>query len=204
MSRKKYIDKALEYTPMENEAKILTLYMRNIKETEFKTFSTFYYILPAIGNQIDSLSESQYENKNREYIKLYSEFLDKWDSSQPHFPGFSKAMVFENLKKVIDQLVALSPRYVTFDLTEDCSIFFQSSVNNKNIYLELFFTEDTEDLVEAIINIYEGGKCTLAYGGSIKSAFSEINSIVSKNLRNIEPTPSSYDLSDSTFATAAL
>jgi hypothetical protein len=90
------------------------------------------------------------------------------------------------IKTTINNILSLNPSYITFELTEDCSVFFQTSVKNKSIYLELFFTKDVVGEVEAITNIYENGKCIFAYGGSIEDAFSQIDKQLNKNTSVIE------------------
>jgi len=188
------------FTPMEDESKILEYYMRNFKETgEVGYQPVIRSVLHFHKIPRTTFVESQYENKNREFIKLYTEFIAKWNADETHFAGFSKAMVFEKIKEVFDRLLGLSPNYITFELTEDCSVFFQSSVYNKNIYLELFFLDDVEDSVEAITNIYQDGKCTYAFGGTIENTFLQIEKKILKYIWKIEPTPSSYDLSESAF-----
>ena len=89
--------------------------------------------------------------------------------------------MFEKTKEVIDKLLTLDPEYITFELTEDCSVFFQSLVNDKNIYLELFFTKDVEEGVEIVTNIYQDRKNIFAYGGSIEDIFSKIKTRISRH-----------------------
>lgn len=97
-------------------------------------------------------------------------------------------MTNEEIKKERDSLVAktkqiegilltFNPKYITYDLTGDSSIFFQTSINDKNIYLEIFIDHDPTDNIEAVIIIYQNKKCILLDGGTIESAFSHIKNI---------------------------
>jgi len=74
-------------------------------------------------------------------IKLYSEFLLKWEQRKPHFPDFDKTFVFENIKLVIDNLRSLSPSYITFEFTNDGSVFFQSFSKRKKHLLGIIFCQ---------------------------------------------------------------
>ncbi|CAN5176859.1 hypothetical protein BH23BAC1_BH23BAC1_50230 [soil metagenome] len=189
-----------KYTPMEDKAQILSLYRWHLqkKEEGTKDFTNVIRILKLFPLK-SHIHEIQYENKDREFIKLYKEFMSKWEVKEVYFKNFPKAMVFEKTKEVILLLLSIFPNYIKFDLTEDCSVFFQASVNNFNIYLELFFTEDEEDGVEAILNIYQESKCIFAYGGSIEDSFIKISSIVSQDNLVAEPTPTTYELPESTL-----
>ena len=114
-------------------------------------------------------------------IKLYSEFLLKWEQRKPHFQDFDKTFVFENIKLVIDNLRSLSPCYITFEFTNDGNVFFQSLVNEKNVYLELYFANDIKEETEAVVNLYQNGACVFAFGGAIENTFSNLYSRVFKN-----------------------
>src|SRR6266487_696787 len=116
------------FTPMEENTSLFPLYVNYPRQTAFLENDPICIIIhsdniPNIELFIPTLSKSFLENKNREYIKLYTEFLIKWEEKQMHFGNFSKAFVFEKIKEVIDSFLTLNPSYVTFDLTEDCSIF---------------------------------------------------------------------------------
>lgn len=191
----------LPYTAMEESADTLALY-KDYKETGAWEPKYTYEIL--FENQLINIHPSTLERffkekKSRMYIQLFVEFLKKWDKKEANFRGFPKATVFEKTKKVIDELLTLDPEYITFELTEDCSVFFQSLVNGKNIYLELFFTKEVKDEVEVITNIYQGGKNIFAYGGSIEDIFDKIETRVSQPHWYIEPTASFYGVSEPSF-----
>jgi len=79
------------------------------------------------------------------------------------------------IEELVENLVSLNPEYISFELTTDSSIFFQSIIKNKTVYLELFFEENEERLeVELITNVYHEGKPILAYGGTIEDTFNRI------------------------------
>lgn len=75
------------------------------------------------------------------------------------------------------RLLTFNPEYISHDMTGDSSIFFQTSINDKNIYLEIFIDHDPTDNIEAVIIIYQNKKCILLDGGTIESAFSHIKNI---------------------------
>lgn len=196
-----------KYTPMAEDASFIAYYMRNSRETGSLDKDPYCIVInqsEAKNNilPITTLNQFFAEQKDREYMKLYSEFLLKWKQHKPHFSGFAETFVFENIKLVIDSFLSLNPSYVTFELTDDCSVFFQSLVNEKNIYLELYFTNDVKDGVEAITNIYQNGECVFAYGSTIENTFSKISS-KAKKLYWLEATSqSAYELSEQTFASS--
>lgn len=196
------------YTPMEEGAVLLTFYHRRNKETGFKEeriatefglidLDHYYFQVSNSPTRLQSLIE----NRSRKYIKTYSDFLLKWNKMGSHFAGHSKPFVFDMIKYVIGELLQMDPQYLTFNLTEDGSVFFQSMVNEHSIYFELFFIDDMEERTEAITNIYKDGKSIFAYGGKIDEAFSKINAKLSRVPSFVfEPTSEFYDLSRSTAA----
>jgi hypothetical protein len=189
------------YTPMEASASILPLYMRRFKETG--PFEDKAILIVPNSTDDPYLEKHFTENKNRSYIKLNIEFCQKWNVFESHFKNFSKDFVFEKIKEVINSFLSLNPDYITFDLTEDCSVFFQASVNGFNVYYELFFVGDLREQVEAVINVYNEGNCIFAFGGSIYEAFQKLKLRVVKQ-NNIEPTCSAYVLSEPTLTPTGL
>lgn len=144
------------------------------------------------------------EENSREYIKLNSKLHEKWIEKSAIFSGFPKVLVFQKSKELIDKLLALSPRYVTFDLTEDVSVFFQASKNEYSIYSELFFTEEVNDKFEVVTNIYKDGKSILAYAGNIDETFSKIEAFVADPQTNFVWTEQDAYLSNAAFTATAL
>lgn len=193
-----------DYTPLDENAKILRFYTKNVRSTNpFGSYREI--IIRTITNKtelpfITTIEDFWLENKERQFIKLYSEFLVKWSKHKANFSTFGQAFVFDKIKIVIDRFLTLRPSYITFDLTDDCSVFFQALVGGKNIYLELFFTSDVEEDVEAILNVYQNRECVFAYGGTIENTFSKITSIVKKDYYADEPTRTDYDLSGTPIA----
>lgn len=127
---------------------------------------------------VSTINKFSFEKRNRKYIELFTEFISKWQHHNEYFNGFSQTFVFEKIKETIDNFLILNPNYIVFDLTADCSVFFQTLINGFNIYFELYFTNDSDNSVEAIINIYDNGECIFAYSGSIEVVFSKISSKV--------------------------
>src|SRR5690606_31746176 len=111
------------------------------------------------------------EKKNRRYVEYISEFTNNWNLKKPRFNTFTKDFVWNNFKTALDQLLQLKPDSLSFNLTNDCSIFFSAQVKESNIYFELFFDEETEGFVEAITNIYKDGIVVLAYGSTMDETF---------------------------------
>lgn len=194
-----------DYTRLDENAQILRFYTKNVSSTDsFGSYKNI--IIRTIANKaevpsISTIKDFWLENKERQFIKIYFEFLVKWSEHKANFYTFEEAFVFDKIKLVIDLFLTLSPSYITFDLTDDCSVFFQALVDGKNIYLELFFTNDVKGGVEAVLNVYINSECVFAYGGTIKNTFSKITSMVKKDYYADEPTSTDYALSETLIAT---
>lgn len=153
---------------------------------------------------LSSIKASAQEKKNRRYVEYISEFSKNWTSKKLHFNSFTKDFVWDKFKTTIDQLLQLKPDYISFNLTNDCSIFFKAMVKGKNIYLELFFDEETEENVEAIVNIYKDGKVVIAYGGSIEETFQKVQELFIAKDKITVSTSIPYAISGTYFATAEI
>ncbi len=151
---------------------------------------------------LSSIKASAQERKSRKYVEYISEFSKNWNSKKSHFNSFAKDFVWDKFKTTVDQLLQLRPDYISFNLTNDCSIFFKAMVKGKNIYLELFFDEEVEDNVEAIVNIYKDGKVVIAYGGSIEETFQKVQKLLSSKDKITVSTSIPYAISGAYFATA--
>jgi hypothetical protein len=151
---------------------------------------------------LSSIRASAQEKKSRRYVEYISEFSKNWDSKKPHFNSFAKDFVWDKFKTTIDQLLQHKPDYISFNLTNDCSIFFKAIIKGKNVYLELFFDEEVEGNVEAIVNIYKDGKVVIAYGGSIEETFQKIQELFNSKDKITVSTSIPYAISSAYFATA--
>ncbi len=151
---------------------------------------------------LPSIKASALEKKNRKYVEYISEFSKDWDSKKTHFNSFTKDFVWNNFKIIIDQLLQLKPDQVSFSLTNDCSIFFKALVKEKNVYLELFFDEESDGCVEAIVNIYSEGKVVIAYGGNVERTFQKIQEVFVAKDKITASTSIPYAIS-SAYLTAA-
>ena len=153
---------------------------------------------------LSSIKASAQEKKDRRYVEYMSEFSKNWNLKRIHFSSFTKDFVWNKFKTTINQLLQLKPDYVFFNLTDDCSIFFKSMLKGNNIYLELFFDEDSEEDVEAIANIYRDGKVVIAYGGNIEDTFGKIQELFLTKDKITVSTSIPYAISGPYFATAEL
>jgi hypothetical protein len=151
---------------------------------------------------LSSIQASAQEKKNRRYVEYLSEFSRNWDLKNHPFKSFIKDFVWDKFKIAIDQLLQLKPDYVSFNLTDDHSIFFKSVAKGNNIYLELFFDEDSQENVEAIANVYKDGKVALAYGGNMEDTFGEIQKLFPTKDKVTVPTSIPNAISSAYFATA--
>jgi hypothetical protein len=148
-----------------------------------------------------SIRASAQERKDRRYVEYISEFSKSWNSNRLHFNSFTKDFVWDKFKITIDKLLQIRPDYITFNLTNDCSIFFKAILKGLNIYLELFFDEDSEESTEVIVNIYQDGKVVMAYGGNIEETFQKIQGISTTKDKIVESTSIPYAISSVYFAT---
>ena len=153
---------------------------------------------------LSSIKASALEGKNRKYVEYLSEFSKNWNLKKSHFNSFTRDFVWEKFKIIIDQLLQLKPDYLSFNLTDDCSVFFKSIVKGNNIYLELFFDEGSEENVEAIVNIYKDGKVVTAYGGNIESTFDKIQELFLAKDKITVSTSIPYAISSAYFTPVKL
>ncbi|WP_276372966.1 hypothetical protein [Chryseolinea sp. H1M3-3] len=166
--------------------------------------------LSLIGNQasqgatlsLSSIRAAAQQKKDRKYVQYISQFSKDWNLKRPHFASFTKDFVWDKFKSAIHQFLQLKPDFVSFNLTDDCSIFFKGIVKENNIYLELFFDNETEDNVEAIVNIYKDGKVVIAYGGGIENTFEKIQELLVNKDKIPVSTPLPNAISEPYFATA--
>lgn len=112
----------------------------------------------------------------KEYITQIISFSGKLiDASKSFFKELNPTLVFVKVNEVLGSLIALEPSSLTTDLTEDRSVFFKTSINGYNIYLELFFFTTSETLdSEAILNIYKDKLNIYAFGGEVFECIEKI------------------------------
>ena len=120
--------------------------------------------------------------------ELFRLYLEKdWLTHQTQFEAIiarnSEALkdldttiVQETFKATSYILLYLSPKYLQYSITADNSIFFQLEVNERAIYLDLFFEKQEKNtvLVEAAVNIWHNGNCAYAFSGTLKETTSKI------------------------------
>jgi hypothetical protein len=150
---------------------------------------------------LSSIAVSSQEKRNRRYVGYLSEFGRIWSLKKHQFTSLRKDFVWDQFKTTLDQLLQLKPEHLSFDLTDDLSIFFKAITKEYNLYLELFF-EELDQTVESVVNIYRDGKVVLAYGGSIESTFNKIHELPTKNSKPIVQTAIPNAISSTPFATA--
>lgn len=155
------------------------------------------------GKASSPIKTSAAEKRSRRYLEYVTEF-EKLAAGKTHLiETLNRDLVWESFKTVIDQLLASKPQFISFDLTEDNSIFFKSVVKDYNIYLEVFFDED-EARSEAVLNVYKDGKVTLAYGGELNATLKKITELSSSKDKIVDSTSIPYEISGPYFATATL
>ena len=126
---------------------------------------------------------SEAKNNDKKYIEHYDDFLQKWKVCNSEFESFEEILVFEKFKVIINKLLAFNPQYITFSITDEQSIYFQSSIEDHNIYFELYFDRAFPDGTHSVINIFKNKKPLIAFEGSINECISEIsNQIIPKDL----------------------
>ena len=99
--------------------------------------------------------------------------MNKWSEKGNLFKDSDVLLISSSIKEVLDSIIPLQPSFLSFDFTEDSSVFFKAVLNDFNIYLELFFDSDNSE-VEAILNIYKEKVNIFAFGGEIIDCFEKI------------------------------
>lgn len=146
------------------------------------------------------IKTSAEEKLSRRYLQYASEFLRLWRSKEQLFAGYNTEYIWQTYKSVIHEVLQLKPGYISFDLTDDSSIFFKANVKEFNVYLEVFF-EDDSLACESVVNIYQDGKVILAYGGQLNAVFSKIEDVCGHKTKVIPSTSATYEVSGAYFAT---
>jgi hypothetical protein len=113
------------------------------------------------------------EEFSKDFIKYFTVFLHKWSEKGNFFKDSDVLLISSSIKEVLDSIIPLQPSFLSFDFTEDSSVFFKAILNDFNIYLELFFDSDNSE-VEAILNIYKEKVNIFAFGGEISECFEKI------------------------------
>ena len=114
------------------------------------------------------------EKADNDYIEYINCFYSKWKEANPDFKSFDEFFVIRNFKTVIYKLLFYNPDYITFNLTDDQSIYIQSKINDNSIYLELYFDREFPEGIQLVVNVYKDKKPLLAFEGNIDECFSEI------------------------------
>lgn len=167
----------------------LSLYNSNYFIKENENFlpnidvSAFYWT-PSSGNTensnvlfypVDTCLNVRYKQEefSKDFIKYFRVFLHKWSEKGNLFKESDVLLISSSIKEVLDSIIPLHPSFLSFDFTEESSVFFKAVINEYNIYLELFFDSDNSGL-EAILNIYKEKVNIFAFGGEIFECFEEI------------------------------
>jgi hypothetical protein len=167
----------------------LSLYNSNYFIKENENFppnidvSTFYWT-PSSGTTessnvliypVDPCLHVRYKQEefSKDFIKYFRVFLHKWSEKGDLFKESDVLLISSSIKEVLDCIIPLQPSFLTFDFTEESSVFFKAVINDFNIYLELFFDSDNSEL-EAILNIYKDKVNIFAFGGEIFECFEKI------------------------------
>jgi hypothetical protein len=83
------------------------------------------------------------------------------------------------IKQILSKLTELNAEKITHEITHDESIFFKSTIQNLNVYLELYFEGDIP--IELIINIYKKGEHILSFGGDIDKTLKRLQSEIKEH-----------------------
>lgn len=112
------------------------------------------------------------------------------------FGKFNAEVIVSGFSKTIASLLLLNPEKIGIELTSLGSIFIVSEIKSKKIYLELFFENELNLDVEAVLNIYENKEQLLSVNGSINQIINELNENVNRNLvYYYNPSSVLYELS---------
>lgn len=86
--------------------------------------------------------------------------------------------ILEQINKINEYFITKNISYIKYDWTDNKTIFCQISINNYNIYIEIFFDNDLKDIIETIIGVYKDKDCKLAYGGMLSECLKRINLLI--------------------------
>lgn len=121
-------------------------------------------------------SVSKVNKINFTQIKSYvQEFFTQLESKQVHFQNVSVASLLRHFIQASSEILAFAPNKIAVELTSSKSIFICGVKGETNIYLEIFFDENSGKFSEAVVNVYENKIQKLAVNGSIPKVVTEID-----------------------------
>lgn len=97
---------------------------------------------------------------------------------QTAFQGISPETLFAQTSPAAHALLATNPTALSLDATPDASVFFTADYAEKGrVYLEIFFSGEQPEPIEAVVNIYAlDNRCILAYAGTLVETIQKIAS----------------------------
>lgn len=113
------------------------------------------------------------------FYKLNFEFEKMWSGMRQHFVGIPKFTVRHTYSEIHRFMLHLGLDSISFSLTSDASIHVTGRLEEKKIFVEVFFEEGSLGPIEVILNIFKGKECVLAYGGSLQAIFEKIEDFLS-------------------------
>jgi hypothetical protein len=211
-TRYKYLTNFPDYTPMEENEPLLNFYTKEKYVTRRNTLKTSELIsgmgCATIFNTNPFILDDYYhpptfilyksQEKSNDYIKYYQKFLTIWKEKKNYFNDFTSEFVFDNFKAILLEFLKISPKYLTFNITNNTSIFFQSEVSGFNIYFELYFDIEFKDSIQSVVTIFKDKKPIIAFEGSFHESFKKIRKYTSEDNIFFETAEAFQQLSGTT------
>lgn len=122
-------------------------------------------------NSIKELYDSNIPLKQRVFNRIICKF--KSDIEQyPELIGDNLNAVNQYFNKTLELLSPIFPDNIVFSLTNSESLYFRIYKGNKEINLEVFYSKyDSDDNIEAVVNVYEKESLCNSNFGSLTDLF---------------------------------
>jgi len=198
------------YTPMDESAHVLLFYKGAKSQTggNLVNSSSYFSRVSPKNTQVEVFNLSPQINaiqKNRSFVKGFADFKNAWNHKRSFIPGFDQQFVFRNVVLTLDRLLDRNIRFKSVDITPDQSIFFNGSLANYHIYIELFFDHEIDGGIEYVVNIYDGDTFVTVFSGDLDHISSAIAMRTILKSQFTESTEETYmHVPNQTFAATAL
>lgn len=90
-----------------------------------------------------------------------------------------KESLSDDINKLLKWIAKQKVESIGFEPTNEGSQFYTITINDYNIYLEIFYEDkDLLEGTEVVVNVYKNKEVILAYGGTMDDALRKINDLI--------------------------
>ena len=136
--------------------------------------------------------------------KLFTNFSDEFKKKHSYFIGYDPNQVIYYFATAASFVFQFNPDFAGVELTNSKSIFLSFKKEDVVIHLELFFENEINEPVEAVVNIYKIKEHQLSYAGSFPKTIKEIKNYFSPTVAEDYYKKNIYAVSSATATEYAI